>query len=127
MGDANHARIVVLDSEPVVRSTVASILQHGGYAVEQADSVQTAIEIVKNAPPDLLLTNVYLPGITGHEAMRLFKGIVPSLPVLMVSGLPDSDLIRRWAGEDGFDTFPKPFTAQELLNKVRSMLPGRRD
>jgi CheY-like chemotaxis protein len=51
-------RIVVLDAEPVVRSVVTSILERGGYAAEPVESFEAAAEIVKTAPPDLLLTNV---------------------------------------------------------------------
>jgi DNA-binding response OmpR family regulator len=117
------ARIVVLDAEPVVRGVVADILSRGGYAVEPTDTLQAALKIVQITPPDLVLTNVYLPGVTGIEAMRLIKDACPQLPVLMMSGLPDDDVIRQWAGQDGFDTFPKPFKAEELLAKVRAMLP----
>jgi DNA-binding response OmpR family regulator len=115
-------RIVVLDAEPVVRSVVTGILERGGYVAEPVESFEAAAEIVATAPPDLLLTNVYLPGITGREAMRLLKGICPALPVLMVSGLPDEDVIEEWVGTEGFDTFPKPFKPEELLDKVRVML-----
>jgi two-component system, cell cycle response regulator CtrA len=90
--------------------------------VEVVATVQAAVDIIKAAPPALVVTNVYLPGITGHEAMRILKRIRPELPVLMVSGLPDSDVIREWAGEDGFDTFPKPFKAKELIDKVGSLI-----
>jgi DNA-binding NtrC family response regulator len=116
------ARIVVLDAEPVVRTAITEILKHGGYTVESSGSIHSAIQIIKNSRPDLLLTNVYLPGMTGHQAMELFKGLYPELRVLMISGLPDADVIREWAGRDRFDTFPKPFAAHELLDKVRAML-----
>src|SRR5437763_213569 len=112
------ARIVVLDPEPVVRSVIAGILERGGYAVEPVETVQRAVEVVKVAPPDLLITNVYLSGMSGRDAMRLLKNVCPQLTFLMVSGLPDEDVIREWAGHAGFDTFPKPFTAEELLKKV---------
>ena len=115
-------RIIVLDVEPVVRSVLGVILRRAGYVVEPMETFQEALEAIKSAAPDLLLTNVYLPGIAGREAIQRLKDACPELPVLMVSGLPDEDLIREWVGRDGFDTFPKPFTAQELLYKVRTML-----
>jgi len=115
-------RILILDAEPVVRSVVASILQSGGYTVDQAATVAAALDLVKSRATDLLLTNVYLPGITGREAIELFKEKYPELPVLIVSGLPDSDVIQEWAGRVGFDMFPKPFAAKELLEKVHSIL-----
>ena len=52
----------------------------------------------------------------------MFKAKFPDLRVLIVSGLPDNDVIREWAGKVGFDMFPKPFAAQELLDKVHSIL-----
>src|SRR5690349_24836516 len=93
-------RIVVLDSEPVVAGVMENILKTAGYAVEVVGTVQAATEIIRAAPPDLVITNVYLPGVTGHEAMRILKSMRPNLPVLMVSGLPDADIIREWAGRE---------------------------
>jgi CheY-like chemotaxis protein len=118
-------RILVLDAEPVVRSVVSAILKRDGYAVEEAATVPAALDLVRHKTTDLLMTNVYLPGITGREAVQMFKNAYPDLPVLIVSGLPDSDVIEEWAGTVGFDTFPKPFAAQELLAKVHSMLDVR--
>jgi len=119
---ASAARILILDAEPLVRSVVAEILKKGGYTVEQAATVPAALDLVKNMDTDLLMTNVYMPGITGREAVQMFKKAYPDLPVLIVSGLPDSDVIQEWTGKVGFDTFPKPFAAQELLDKVHSIL-----
>jgi DNA-binding NtrC family response regulator len=115
-------RIVILDAEPVVRSVVTAILERDGYTVEQASTLGAALEVVNKKPPDLVLTNVYLPGVTGHDAMEMIKKACPNIPVLMVSGLPDSEVIEEWVGRTGFDTFPKPFAAQDLLDKVHSIL-----
>jgi len=119
------ARILILDAEPVVRSVVSAILKRDGYSVEEAATVPAAFDAVKRTRTDLLMTNVYLPGMTGREAVKMFKQAYPELPVLVVSGLPDSDLIQEWVGTDGFDTFPKPFAAGELLAKVHSILDSR--
>ena len=72
--------------------------------------------------PALVITNVALPGITGHDAMRLFKQCSPDTPVLMIPGIPESDVITKWKDQDGFDVFPKPFMAGDLRTKVREML-----
>ena len=120
-------RIVILDAEPVVRSVVTAILERDGYTVEQASTLPMALDVVKKKQTDLVLTNVYLPGITGRDAMEMIKNACPNIPVLMVSGLPDSEVIEEWAGSTGFDTFPKPFAAQDLLDKVHSILGKRVD
>ena len=72
----------------------------------------------------LLITNINLPGMSGHDAMSLFKRACPGLPVLMLSGLPDSDVIQKWMSEDGFDAFPKPFSARQFADKVRQIMAG---
>jgi DNA-binding NtrC family response regulator len=103
---------------------VQTILDRAGYRVNATDDFQQAIQMIRVRTPDLLLTNVYLQGISGHDAMRKLKSEFPNLRVLMVSGLPDDSAIRDWIGEDRFDTFPKPFTAGALVEKVRQVLDG---
>ena len=108
-------RIVVIDGEPVVRQVVSAILTHAGYVVSATSDVTAAIEECSISLPSLVVTNVMLPGITGHDAMRLLRQRFPMLPVLMVSGLPSRPEIQHWINEDGFDVFPKPFTAEMLI------------
>ena len=72
------------------------------------------MEILRTDAPALVITNVALPGITGHDAMRLFKQFSPDTPVLMIPGIPESDVITKWKDQDGFDVFPKPFRAADL-------------
>lgn len=119
---AHSGTIVVLDSEPAVRSIMSKILEQAGYSVRATADFKEAIEIVRGSAPDLVLTNVFLKGITGHDAMRELRKEFPKLPVLMVSGLPDDPAIQRWIHEDGFDAFPKPFTADALTAKVREVI-----
>ena len=120
------ATIVVVDSEPVVRDIIKKILEREGYRVMPTEDVTAAMEIIKIAHPSLVITNVNLPGMTGHDAMRMFKQGCPGVPVLMISGLPDSDVIQQWISEEGFDTFPKPFSAHELATKVKQVITEAR-
>jgi hypothetical protein len=115
-------KIIIVDAEPVVRKTVAAILETDGYVVMQAADPLAVVEIMESDPPALIITNVSLPGISGHDAMRLYKRHSPEVPVLMVSGLPDADIIEQWRSEPGFAVFPKPFTAGDLRTKVREMM-----
>lgn len=81
-----------------------------------------ALSWIREWQPQLVLTNVFLRGITGHDAMRTLRDEFPGLPVLMVSGLPDDEAIQEWIGETRFDVFPKPFTSNLLLDKVNRMI-----
>jgi DNA-binding NtrC family response regulator len=120
-------RIVIIDAEPVVRATIAAIMKSDGYdVVLQTDDPKAVLEIVHSEPPALIITNVALPGISGHDAMQLFKQHSPEVPVLMITGLPDVDVIREWKSEPGFGIFPKPFRAADLKAKVREMISSTR-
>jgi DNA-binding NtrC family response regulator len=116
------ATIVIVDAEPVVRDVVQRILKREGYEVIGTGDPNAALQVIKAAHPSLVITNVNLPRMTGHDAMKMFKEGCPGVPVLMLSGLPDSAVVRQWISEDGFDTFPKPFSANQLAAKVREVL-----
>jgi len=118
-------RIVIVDAAPDVRKIVATIIEKDGYEVTQTDDPRAVVEIVKEAPPALIITNVALPGMSGHEAMRIFKRHAPGVPVLMIPGLPDEGVIREWGREPGFEIFPKPFRAADLRAKLREMIKTR--
>ena len=118
------ANIVLIDSEPTVRTVMESILKQDGHSVRATGDFSEAVEMLHSDLSDLVVTNVFLRGIPGHDAMHVLKKKFPSLPVLMVSGLPDHDVISRWNQETGFDVFPKPFRGSALLEKVKKMLGG---
>lgn len=114
--------IVVIDSEPIVRKVVTEILRGAGYEVRATGEPDVAFEMVRQSKPDLVITNVFLRGLTGHDAMQRLRSEFPGVRVLMVSGLPDDEVIRTWTNEDGVDSFPKPFTSEALKQKVREVL-----
>ncbi len=116
------ANILVIDSEPTVRTVISRILERGGHSISSTGQFEQAIEMLRKEPQDLVVTNVFLRGIAGHDAMFILKREFPSVPVLMVSGLPDERVIAEWVGEPGFDVFPKPFASDDLLRKVTQVL-----
>ena len=120
---ASKSSILVLDLEPLVRSVITSILETEGYEVKTCADLQNALETAKTFQPALVLTNIYVPGTTGHEAAKALRAACPDVSVLMVTGLPDDEQVRnRTAGDEQYEFFPKPFTAKELRRKVKQMI-----
>ena len=109
----------------MVRTIGTKTLERAGYVVHGTGDAHKAIQFCQTNPPALVLTNVFLPGITGHDALRLIQAKCPEVPVLMVSGLPDSEVIQQWIAEDGFEAFPKPFLPADLVAKVRETIKTR--
>ncbi len=113
---------MVIDSEPTVRLVITRILERGDHTVRATEDFTEAVSMLRGQTADLVLTNVFLRGIAGHDAMRRLRVEFPRVKVLMVSGLPDEAAIAEWAGEARFDIFPKPFLPGDLLEKVRQVL-----
>lgn len=121
MPAANRRTVVVLDPEPVVRSTASAILKRAGYAVQIAGEFEEALQMIKSSRPDLLLINMSLNRISGRDAVRHIKSRCPNLRVLMMSGVPD-DKDAGASNSDEFEMIPKPFNSADLTAKVRQVL-----
>jgi DNA-binding NtrC family response regulator len=117
-----NRKILLLDAEPVVRQVVTDILRHDGYRIRATGSSAEALNIAREEVPDLLLTNVFVPGSTGRDAAKLVKSVCPNVRVLIVAGVPDSEQIQDAFTDGPLDFFPKPFTAMQLRQKVREVL-----
>src|SRR4051812_38983304 len=105
MRNQMNQTILLLDAEPVVRQVVTDILSHSGYRVVATASLAEAITAAREQRPDLLLTNVYVPGSTGREAAKLIQSLCPKLRVLMVAGLPDDSRIGQEFTDGVLDYF----------------------
>jgi len=103
---------------------MTAILLRAGYQVRDTGEPDAAVEMIRQSRPDLVITNVFLKETRGHDVIQRLRSEFPELRVLLVSGLPDDEIVRRWANKDGFDAFPKPFTAGALKEKVREVLTG---
>jgi CheY-like chemotaxis protein len=114
--------ILLLGSEPIGRSVIQELLQNAGYSVFPAGDLGEAVDSLKKATPDLLIVRYYIEDIPGYDAANFLRTKCPGLRVLMVSGTIDDDRIQNRMALEGFEVFPKPFTAAELLEKVKDVL-----
>jgi CheY-like chemotaxis protein len=114
--------ILLLDSEPVVRSIVKEVLEQAGYVVVATGGLGAAVTRLAEGKIDLLIVRPYVDNITGYEAAKYLRSRNPSMEVLVIAGLLDDHRLRDRAAIERFQVFPKPFTAAELLGKVAEVL-----
>jgi two-component system, cell cycle sensor histidine kinase and response regulator CckA len=117
------ATILLVEDEPAVRAIAARSLEHGGFRVLQASGGAAALELMEgNEPPDLVLTDMMMPGIGGAELARRLKERWPALPILFMSGYSVDDLRRQ--GAIGLERIiiQKPFTPEVLVRNVAAAL-----
>lgn len=115
------AKILVVDDEEQIRRALLSILSVRGYEVGIAETGEAAVELATREPPDLVVLDLTLPGISGLEVCRRLRRWY-SGPILVLS-VRDADSDKVATLDLGADDYlTKPFSAPELLARVRALL-----
>ena len=122
------ATILVIDDEPDVLRLVEAILNEQGYQVVTAKGSDNAIRTFDRMPkkPDLVLTDVVMPGMSGPMLVDHLLQTVPNLRVLFMSGYDERQVVQKYVVEKGFALIPKPFTLQKLAATVKDVLDADR-
>jgi len=121
------ATILIVDNDGVLRMLLAKFLTFVGYAVLDARSGREALKLARRHPDpiDLLLTDVMMPGMNGFELAEAFLDVHPEAKVLYMSGhVFDVPAVRDAAEKHPATFLVKPFWAEQLLEKVQSILPN---
>ncbi len=116
--------ILVVDDEPDMLRLVEAILLEQGYRVILAKGADNAIRAFEKMPkrPDLILTDVVMPGMSGPALVDHLLGLDPNIRVLFMSGYDDRQIVQKYVVERGFALIPKPFTLQKLGAVVAEVL-----
>jgi two-component system, NtrC family, nitrogen regulation response regulator NtrX len=122
------ARILIVDDEPGIRSSLAGVLQDEGFTVEAVESGEACLEELERMPYDLVLLDVWLPGMDGLEALeRIEAGGRKDRPaVIMISGHGSIETAVRATKCGAFDFLEKPLTIEKVMVVVNNALEQRR-
>jgi DNA-binding NtrC family response regulator len=121
-----QATILVVDDDAAMTSAICEVLRQDGYVPLSAQSGSAALEIVTREPPDLLITDLRMAAMTGHQLQQELQAIAPELPVVIITafGTIESAVESMKLGARDFIT--KPFSNKELLLVVARVLENRR-
>lgn len=117
-----RSNILVVDDEPPLRKVLQTSLTARGFSVEEAGSGEQAIEILPQRAFDLVLLDINMPGMSGLEACRRIRTLMPQLGIVMATVRDaESDIVRALeAGADDYIT--KPFRFGELVARLRAVM-----
>jgi CheY-like chemotaxis protein len=125
MPDIQAKTVLVVDDEPEIRKLVTAMLSRNGYRVLTADTGENAVRLYRNNPEiDLLLTDVVAPGMSGPMIADQIAALNPGIKVLFMSGYDGTQVVQRYVVERGYSLLSKPFTMEQLEERVRSVLGG---
>jgi len=102
------------------------MLEGQGYTVLSAPLPGEALQIAKEytKPIDLLLTDVIMPSMNGHDLAIKLKELIPNLKCLLMSGYPNEMIAHDNVLDEGTQFIQKPFSIREIATKVRNVLDG---
>jgi two-component system cell cycle sensor histidine kinase/response regulator CckA len=123
---AQDETILLVEDDDMVREPVRRILARSGYTVLEASNAVDALEVVRRHPGliDLLLTDVVMPGRSGKDLSDDVRVVSPRTRVLFMSGYSQSVIVHQGVVDEGVDLIEKPFSADDLMRRVRTMLDG---
>lgn len=126
--EARPSNILVVDDDPVSLQVVVEMLEAGGYQVKAAASGREALRMAEQEPPDLVILDILMPDMDGHEVCLRLKEIesLKDIPVLFISGLGDLMEKIKSFQVGGVDYVVKPFHLREVLARVETHLQLRR-
>jgi len=116
------ATILVVDDEKMVRSLVKDTLEELGHRVITAATGSEGLELVKQRDFDLVFLDLKMPGIDGAELFRQIRTINPKLPVAIITGYPDSEVMSRALAHGPFGVMKKPFDELDIAAAVNAFL-----
>jgi CheY-like chemotaxis protein len=119
---AERGIILVVDDEEAIRRMIEKMLWNSGYTVLKASSAVEALSVCEESCTglDLVLTDIAMPGMNGFDLAERISERWPAIRILFMSGCANDLSVRRQLYERPL--LPKPFTRDELANKVRELL-----
>ena len=117
-------QVLVVDDEPHIRAVLRGYLEADGFAVSEAGDGETALRMLRDGAPDLVLLDVMLPGMDGLEVLRQVRTFSEVYVILVTARTEEVDkLVGLGVGADDYVT--KPFSPREVAARVKAVL--RRD
>ena len=123
-GDVPRPFIVVVDDEKRIADTLALILNSKGYTAEAAHDGESALKICRRKNPDLVLSDVVMPGMNGIELAIAVRQEFPGCHILLFSGQAETAGILEDSTRRGYDfeLLAKPLHPEQLLIRIKELI-----
>lgn len=119
--------VLIVDDEPETRDLLAEFCRGMGLTVATAQDGRAALAAIERAPLQyqVVLTDVFMPGVDGFEVLKMVRAVNPFAYVVMITGYATLDSALRAVREGAYDYLPKPFALGQLevvLSRIRDRM-----
>lgn len=120
-GSSRLLRVLVVDDEPTITETLVDILNGEGFEATSASTGDAALQAVESFAPDVIISDVVMPGMNGIELGIQVRKMLPKCRVILFSGQTATVDLLSDAREHGyvFEIVPKPVKPQTLIDMIR--------
>jgi len=116
------AHILVIDDEELIRSLFKEVLEEQGHTVVTADTSAKGLACVMQQDFDLIFLDLKMSGTDGAEILRQMRSVKNKLPVIIITGYPDSEMMERAMRQGPLGVMLKPFDDSDITTAVKSFL-----
>lgn len=126
---SGEGRILVMDDEPDIRKIVRMTLEKAGYQVLEAEDGEKAIKILNTGENrmmlDVIICDIRMPKINGVEAITYFQKEYPRVPLIVLTGFPDTEMATSFLRSGVVDYLVKPVEGEKLKAAVAKAMEQR--
>jgi DNA-binding NtrC family response regulator len=128
-GESTNGRVLIVDDEPDIRKVVRMTLQKAGYDVLEAENGEKAIEVINSGENrlllDVIICDIRMPKVNGIEAIAYFRQNYPRVPLIVLTGFPDTDMATSLLRQGVVDYLVKPVEGEKLKASVARAMEQR--
>ncbi len=124
-----NGRVLIVDDEADIRKVVRMTLQKAGYDVLEAEDGEKAIEVINTGENrlmlDVIICDIRMPKINGVEAIAYFRKEYPRVPLIVLTGFPDTEMATSFLRDGVVDYLVKPVEGEKLKASVVKAMDQR--
>src|SRR6266446_982029 len=119
-GGTPAGRVLIVDDEADVRSTLQQYITTQGCEARVAADGASALRLIQADPPDVVLLDIQMPGLSGIDALKAIQEAAPGVKVIMISGAASFELAKETLAHGAFDFIPKPPDLKALSQTLQA-------
>jgi CheY-like chemotaxis protein len=112
-------RVLIVDDDPTTRYVLSRLIESDGYATATAENGAQGVRRLVEAPPCVILLDIVMPIMDGHDFREVQKRIAPAVPVICITGSADADQAARRVGASRLHV--KPFDVEALRRDISEL------